>query len=507
MLKIKDKYEVVIIGSGLGGLLCGYIMAQEGKSVCILEKNAQIGGNLQTFKRDKIKFDSGVHYIGGLEKGQALYPFFNFFNLLDTVDKEKLDIDGYDRITFEGDPIAYPHGQGYENFIRQLLTFFPDEEEGLRKYCHEIQQICEKFEWYNLDKDLSDISELDYFDTSAKEVIDSCTSNQKLRNVLGGSNMLYAGEGNSSPFYIHALIIDSYIGSAYKLKHSDQIAKQLRKDIRKMGGEIFINSEVVKIENSPKTIHYLELADGRMVKGDIYISNIHPTLTYRLLEREGLRKVNVNRMLNLKNTTSSFILYIKLKSETFEFSNSNRYHYFEEDIWNAHQYSEDNWIKALAIFNSRSDSSTPFAHSLTAMAYMNFKDVQNWEYSLNTTLHENRRSEEYQEFKEKKSKEILNALKIIYPGIENKIESYHSATPLTQRDYIGSIEGGLYGIKKDYKSPLQTYISAATKLDNLFLTGQNVVLHGVLGVTISAMVTCQSILGKKYMLDKLRSFI
>ncbi|PIQ15081.1 MAG: all-trans-retinol 13,14-reductase, partial [Flavobacteriales bacterium CG18_big_fil_WC_8_21_14_2_50_32_9] len=60
----KKEYDFVIIGSGLGGLACAYILASEGYSVVVLEKNHQIGGNLQVFSRDKCIFDTGVHYIG-----------------------------------------------------------------------------------------------------------------------------------------------------------------------------------------------------------------------------------------------------------------------------------------------------------------------------------------------------------------------------------------------------------------------------------------------------------
>ena len=58
---MSDKYDVVIIGSGLGGLVSAIILAREGYSVCVLEKNQQFGGNLQTFSRDKVIFDTGVH--------------------------------------------------------------------------------------------------------------------------------------------------------------------------------------------------------------------------------------------------------------------------------------------------------------------------------------------------------------------------------------------------------------------------------------------------------------
>ena len=54
-------YDYVIIGSGLGGLISAVILAKEGKKVCVLEKNNQYGGNLQTFVREKVIFDTGVH--------------------------------------------------------------------------------------------------------------------------------------------------------------------------------------------------------------------------------------------------------------------------------------------------------------------------------------------------------------------------------------------------------------------------------------------------------------
>ncbi len=70
-----EQYDVVIIGSGLGGLACGTILAKEGYKVCILEKNKQIGGNLQTYVRDRVIFDSGVHYVGGLIRDKICISF------------------------------------------------------------------------------------------------------------------------------------------------------------------------------------------------------------------------------------------------------------------------------------------------------------------------------------------------------------------------------------------------------------------------------------------------
>jgi len=74
------KFDVVNIGSGLGSLLCARLLGMEGYKVCVLEKNRQFGGNLQTFAREKCIFDTGEHYLGGLDKGQNLYRIINKIN-------------------------------------------------------------------------------------------------------------------------------------------------------------------------------------------------------------------------------------------------------------------------------------------------------------------------------------------------------------------------------------------------------------------------------------------
>ena len=122
-----DDIDILIIGSGLGGLVCGAVLSREGYKICIVEKNKQIGGCLQTYVRDRVIFDSGVHYIGGLSKGQNLYQIFKYLGILDKLKLQQMNVDAFDKIIFEDDEQEYPMAQGYENFIAQLLKYFPDE--------------------------------------------------------------------------------------------------------------------------------------------------------------------------------------------------------------------------------------------------------------------------------------------------------------------------------------------------------------------------------------------
>lgn len=92
---------------------------------------------------------------------------------------------------------------------------------------------------------------------------------------------------------------------------------------------------------------------------------------------------------------------------------------------------------------------------------------------------------------------MIDALEKKIPGLRRAIQKVYASSPLSYRDYIGSFEGNMYGYMKNSDNPLKTMVSPRTKIDNLFLTGQSVNMHGILGVTIGAFNTCAEILGKE----------
>jgi all-trans-retinol 13,14-reductase len=210
-----QKFDAVIIGSGLGGLACGTILAKEGYKVCILEKNKQIGGTLQTFVRDRVIFDSGVHYVGGLDKGQNLYSLFTYLGIMDKLKLRKMDEDVFDAVVFDGDPNVYKYAQGYENFIKTLAKDFPEEEEAIRKYCDGIREVCSKFPLYNL-RSGDYFEKVGVLEIDTQTFLESITPNKKLQNVLAGTSLLYAGVPYKTPLYVHALVINSYIESSWR---------------------------------------------------------------------------------------------------------------------------------------------------------------------------------------------------------------------------------------------------------------------------------------------------
>ncbi|MES1214370.1 MAG: NAD(P)/FAD-dependent oxidoreductase [Bacteroidota bacterium] len=500
-----QQYDVVIIGSGMGGLVCANLLSQEGLRVCVVEKNRQFGGCLQTFVRDKVIFDSGVHYIGGLEKGQNLYQILKYMGVMEKLKLEKLDEDAFDKIIIDNDEREFVFAQGYENFIAKLSASFPGEEKAIRKYCEAMQDVCSKFPLYNLTTNGKLEEKVSAMDISAKEFIESLTENKKLREVLVGNNLLYVGY-EETPFYVHALIINSYIESSYKcVNGGSQLAKIMVHNIRSNGGEILRNCEVKKIIVEDKIVTCVETVKGRRIYAKQFISNAHPVKTLEMIDSTAIRGAYRNRLKSLKNTISSFCVHIVLKEKSFRYINHNYYYFTHGNVWSMAEYSEDNWPLGYALFFTRSSKSKEFADTITIFSYMKYGDVEKWEDTFNTVAEQGDRGKEYEDFKKRKAEHLINVVEDRFPGMSDSVKSYYTTSPLSYRDYIGTDDGSLYGIAKDYNDSLKTFISSRTKLPNLFLTGQNLNIHGVLGTAIGGLLTCILLLEDETIVEKIRN--
>ncbi|ANF50984.1 all-trans-retinol 13,14-reductase [Chryseobacterium glaciei] len=505
---MKKTYDILIIGSGLGGLVSALILAKEGLKVCVLEKNNQYGGNLQTFSRDKLIFDTGVHYLGGLSKGQNLHQFFSYLGIMDDLELQKMDEDGYDKITFGDDEIEYPHAQGYENFVEQLSQYFPHEKENLENYCEEIQRVCNQFPRYNVVGSNNYNEEILHLNT--KRFIESITSDKKLQSVLLGSNFLYAGDSENVPFYVHALTVNSYIQSAYKcVKGGSQISKLLIIKLREYGAEVHKHSEVsTMIFNENGVLNGVKTKEGKEYFAKQIISNIEIRSTIKLIGEERLKKSFLNRVLSWEPVSSCFSVYLVLKPNSIPNFNYNLYHYSSEDlVWNAYQYKKENWPETYMLSSTPSKHHPKFAESLTVISYMDFDEVKNWQNTFNTVADEEERGQQYEKFKLEKAEKMIDALEKKIPDLRQFIKKVYTSSPLSYRDYIGSFEGNMYGYIKSSENPLKTMVSPRTKINNLFLTGQSVNMHGILGCTIGAFNTCAEILGKERIDERLTQMI
>jgi all-trans-retinol 13,14-reductase len=503
---LEQEYDFVIVGSGLGGLACAAILAMEKYSVIVLEKNHQIGGHLQVYSRGKSIFDTGVHYVGSLDKGENLYQFFKYFGILDKLKLKRLDDDQFDVIRF-ADGAEYPYAQGFDQFAKTLISYFPEEKDAVNNYCEKIIEICSKFPLYNL-KSTSDGHYLDsdILNINAHDYIASLTENVRLRNVLAGSNLLYAGTRRKTPFYVHALIMKSYLSGAYKFTDGgSQIAIQFSKVIRQHGGKIVKHKKVVSADYTEDgLVREVILSNGERVRGKQFISNVHPAVSIDIFGQDRFLNIYKNRIQGLENSVSTFLVHLTFHEKTFKYLNHNIYLHHTDNVWETADYEPDNWPQTSFICTPYISRTGEYADSMSVMTYMKASETAQWAESFSTVAEPGERDEAYIQFKKDKEAQVIRRMEQTFPGISEKIKAVHSATPLTFRDYIGNKDGSMYGIMKDSMSPAKTQINTKTKIPNLHLTGQNISLHGILGVTVSAFITCFPFVDKDILIQKIK---
>lgn len=494
------KYDVVIIGSGLGGLICGYILSKNGLNVAVLEKNASIGGGLQSFTRKGTIFDTGMHYIGGIEEGGPMHKMWKYLDLEKNIKVRKLDPSGYDLFKIENN--YYSYAMGYDNFIKSLSDKFPGEYNNIKQYIDTIKKVSLASPLYNLRENIS-LDSLNYDSGGCADLfIDSITQDKLLRKVLAANLPLYAGIKGKTPLYVLAAVNNAYIHDCYRIVGGGStIASYLSKSIEKFGGVVIPHSEVIKVLYSGNKIKSVYTSDKRVIESNYFISDIHPASLLKILDSDIIKNSYRKRICGLENSISNFTVYLKFKSNKVRYMNSNFYSYYN-DVWGGEKYIGESWPYAYMYMHQAVDEKTSYAEGAILMSYMNYSEVKQWE---NEPCRE--RGEEYNDFKIERAERLISLLEADFPNIRESLDSYYTSSPLTYKDYIASPDGSSYGIIKDANNPFATMIPHRTKIENLFLTGQNINFHGALGVSISSVITCSEILGLNKVLHDINNNI
>src|SRR5690606_31159383 len=416
-------------GSGLGGLVSAVILAKEGLRVCVLEKNNQFGGNLQTFSRDKKVFDTGVHYIGGLAEGQNLHRYFSYLGIMQHLRLEPMP-EVFDQICFNDEEVCYPIAQGYDAFVECLSVYFPAERPALIKYVADLQYTCKAFPLYYAEEGEGYASEV--IDQSVKDYFTKLTANERLRAVLVGNNFLYAGEDDKTPFYVHALAVNSYIQSAYKcILGGSQISKLLIRELRKLGGEAYKREECVKLEIEDGRICRAITHSGKQVNGNLFIVNVDPKRALQLVGKEHFRKAFYERIQALPVTTSSFSLHGVLQPGRVRYQAHNvYYHQNTAAVWHAATYKKDDWATMFMLSMTEDPQHPGYAGTFTVLTYMHFDEVETWADTMNTVVQPEDRGSAYEAFKVDKTEQLLKKVKRYFPELVEAVHRTYVSTPL-----------------------------------------------------------------------------
>ena len=475
------RYDVVIIGSGFGGLVCAHLFAKAGKRVLVLERQLQAGGCIQSYQRRGQAFDTGLHYVGGLGEGQKLNRIFSHLGLM-RLPWHRLDPEGFDRITIGGETFAF--AEGYDQFVDQLAARFPKEREALRQYIQTLQR-AEAVAFGSNDA-------YQLFGTSAYDYLTRTFSDPLLINVLSGSALKMELRQASLPLFTFAHGNSSFIQSSWRLQgDGNLIVKSLTDDIRSFGGEVVCQAEVDELIEKDGRIVAAHSTNGEIYEGDVFISDIYPSLTFAMVKESAvLRNLFRRRMSNMENTFGMFTASLMLKPGTLPYFNHNKFVYRQSNVWTF--YEKPGSVGGVMI-SCRVPEEGMYATQIDLLTPMPWHVCEPW---ADTQV--GRRGADYLALKARYADECISLAETVIPGLREMVSQTFTSTPLTYRDYTLTPNGSAYGVRRDCRNLVITMLSPRTPIPNLMLTGQNLMLHGLEGVSMTALLTCQEILGTEY---------
>ena len=494
--------KVIIIGGGLGGLFTGAILAKEGLQVTVLEKNATIGGGLQSFRRFGELFDTGMHVIGGMEPDGNIRRLCRYLGIAERVKVKPVDDDCTDALYFAEDRQTYRIAKGREGFVDSLAAYFPEERANLQRYVAAVLALSEEVDLFYLRPARRDMfSHSEEFMMAADAFIAKYVGDRRLRSVLAYMNPLYGGRANQTPAYVHAIISTLYIqGASRFVGGSAQFADLLASVIADHGGEVITGDGVEWVEVNDRSVDYVRTRQGRRYEADYYISAIHPCTLLTLMDEKAFPKSYRSRLNELPNAYSAFALYVKMKPGTFPYINHSEYYMTRyDDVWNFGR-EDKQWPLGFLLMTPPEEQQGDYSSKVLVTAPMTFDKVSRWEH---TTV--GQRGEDYERWKQEMAERLLAQIEEMHPGFREAVEAMNTSSPLTIRDFYGAKEGTICGFSKDWQNITRSQLPVVTKVSNLLLTGQNNNLHGFCGVPLTAINTCEAILGLNRVIDRVNS--
>jgi len=517
--KIPENLDMIVIGSGIGGLSTGAFLSKAGYKVLVLEQHYIAGGCTHSFKEHGIEHETGIHYVGNIKKRKKI---------LDLITETPIEWcklgyeeDGiYDEIIIE-DKHRYLLRSGENNFINDMVEKFPNEEEAIKKYIKLVKKVSQKdfffylkiFKPVWLQKILlyfMDSEYLYYVNNSAYDVIKSLTSNELLISALCGQFGDYGPTPKKASFFIHSSIVNHYLEGGYFPKGgTSEIAKKIIPTIENSGGRVLVGKKVSKIVVEDEKVLGVEMENGDIIKCSKVISSVGIRNTFlTLLKTSNSPNANLSikkfneliQQIPISTTFSYLFVNLEGDPEDLELKSRNKW------IWPNRDY--DKMVEDFE--NDPENAPIPLFIACSCMKDLDWKkNFPGKSNAIILTLSKYewfekwkdekcmRRSKEYKDYKENLAQRMLNeGLYKYYPKTKGKVTHYDVGTPLTNQFYLNAYNGEAYGMQTNsYRYNKAIELRPDSGIDGLYLAGQDICTLGFTGALMSGILCANSVLG------------
>ncbi|MBY8877408.1 phytoene desaturase family protein [Actinacidiphila acidipaludis] len=512
----REKWDAIVVGSGLGGLVCAAYLAVGGHRVLVLEQHDVAGGNSHVFRRRrKYEFDVGVHYLGDCGPEGILPAIFAGLGLDKRVQYRPMDQDGFDRIVIPGLTMDMPAGwSAYRARLKQAL---PTDGPGLDRFVDVIAGLGEEMRQALLSPNDLTITELvartpvtvQWGRRTLTELFDHCGLSQRARTVLAAQSPNYGMGPDQASVTMHATVTDHYVRGAYYPEGGGQtLAAGLVETIEAHGGELRTRCRVERILVEDGKVTGVGLEGGGILHSPLVVSNAD----YRRTVLDLVGPEHFPRRLVAKTTDATMglpfaTLYVALDMELPPRPNANLWWYRGDDIgayYDGLATSELDPVDFLFVsFASLKDPGSrtvcPPGHTNLQVMTLCPSSYDRWGVTNGPADGERyRRRTVYKEQKARLTEAMLTAAEEAIGPFRDHIVHLEAATPLTHERYTLSTGGTPFGLADWGGSGSRP--DTRTSVGGLHVVGANTRYgSGITGVAVGGIACASQILGRRLM--------
>jgi len=482
------KYDVIVIGSGTGGLVSAGILASRGLKTLMIEKHVTPGGYLSSFKRRGFVFDSAIDCISGVSPGGLIYRTLETLGVADEIRFLRIDPIRVSRF-----PDFDIHVDSDANAYRERLAgLFPSESSAIKAFFEKILSV-----YYELNSAVQAIisggfafksvspETLKLMNRSYGELLEEYFHDHRLKAALS-DRCPFIGlppENVSAAAIISMMMSYFELGSFRPEGGFQKLADIFVEGIRRNGGDVIFGAEAEKILLDEKdSCRGIRLGNGEEYTSKYVISNADFIFTFSTLLGGKYRQTAVEKMRNPGLSTSFFILYAGVEGDLNTHSSLGYYPSYDMSVFfhAGMEFREDSTLGVTVA--TKEDSSRAPQGFHTAV------------------FHEMVGTSGRKLDKERCVDSILGKAERIFPDLREKIREVEAATPSTLERYTGNCRGAAFGWRQ-----IPGFRGAGRhEVGNLYITGHwGDFGGGVLAAAYSGAKTAAEILAMEGIRDVL----